>query len=480
LFVFVLFLLILRPIELRGGSDDTANTAAIMSMGRLGWLEMRVTTWQPRVISDFVFSVLLFHLPLWKLLNAAVLAALLWVVTRTAAYGDEVSARGRSFLTLGTSVCLGLFLIHPNVITSGSVWFTGSFYYLWPTAAMLLGLAPFLLGLYGNRLPYPRVLAPLCFIFSLCACQTEQAAAVQLGISALVLLWLAVKKAPIPGALIVQFAMIVVASAVFFYFDFTSTRVTAQPELALFPQFAQFGLLDKLMLGVNVYTTHLLHVSNIVFTVFLGFVGWLAFRRKGQGLSSEHRRFSVFKALVFLPALWALINTIPMPWGYTKSTSDALGGKPGALGFGDLSWLSYLYVTTPMTNSPSLGGVVLSIAALLCVLSPLYLLYRAFPDRVDRYLAIVFYLASFFSGILIGFSPSVWASESRPNYISNFILLLLLAMLLRSAMRPSTVALLPFDRSRGAIVALVVLAVFAVFVILLYFTTFATNSYWWY
>jgi len=469
-------------------------------MGKIGWVEMRAQTWQPRVLSDFAFAVLLFHLPVWKVLNAAMVATLLWVVTRTATYGwgewagvdagqvGNVVAARRAFLMFGVIVCLGLFLIHPNVITSGSVWFTGSFYYLWPTTAMLLGLAPFLLLLYGKALPYPSVLTPLCFIFSLCACQTEQAAAVQLGVAILLLLRQAVKRLPIPRVLIAQFVVIAAASAVFFYFDFTSTRVTQQPESRLFSEFAQFNLIDKLMLGVNVYTTHLLHVSNIIFTILLVFAGWLAFRHIGQTADGGHQTRLVARASMFLPALWALVNTLPLPWGYTQMTSQALAGKPGALGIGDFGWLGFLYSTSPMASSPSAGGVLLSVLALICALSPLYLLIRAFHDKRDQYLSVVLYLASLASGILIGFSPSVWASESRPNYISNVIMLLLLAMLVRTKLKPvgasDTATPAPgmslFLCPRCAIVSVCVLGAFAVYVIVLYFTTFATNAYWWY
>lgn len=504
--IFVLFLVMLQPIELRGGSDDTANVSLIISMGRLRWLEMRATTWQPRVLSDFASSVLLFRLPLWRVLNAAAMAILLWAVTQIAFFGRHASSADNTisatpwtsrkglayFLTIAVFVCLGVFLIHPNVITSGSVWVSGSFYYLWPTTAMMIGLMPFLLSLYDRPLPHPRAFAPVCFAFSLCACQTEQAAAVQLGVAALVLVWLRVRHGRIGRLLIAQFAVILVASAVFFYFDFTSVRVTAQPELSLFPAFANFSLIDKVMLGVNVYTTHLLHVSNIIFSVFLTAAGWMAFRRVGANTGNLKRGAGAWRLLLFLPAIWALVNTVPMPWGYTVMTSEQLGGTPGALGFGHAGWLSYLYSVKPMAASPSVGGVVLSVLALLCVLSPLYLLFRVFPDVRDRVLACILYLASFFSGILIGLSPSVWASESRPNYISNVLLLLLLAMLLRASLRsPDESAvpesgetaqprLLPFSHKWPAVVAALVLAIFVLYVIILYFSTFATNIYWWY
>jgi len=493
---FIIFLVLLLPIQLRGSSDDTAHIDEIMNMGIPAWIKMRAVTWQPRFASDLAFAILLFRLPLWKVLNAAVMSVLLWIVTRTAFYGDGVrpadqpeSARGAHarLTALAVFVCLFFFLVHPNVITSGSVWFTGSFYYLWPTTAMLLGLSPFLLALYGKRLPFPYVLTPICILFSLCACFIEQTAAVQIGVSFLVLLRFAVKRERVSPALFVHFILLLAASAVFFYLDFFSTRAHLA-ELPLFPEFANFSFMDKLLLGVNVYTTHLLHISNILFTALAAFSGWLAYRRSKHDAPRSRK---ALRFLFFLPAAWALVNALPLPWGYTKMTFEALGGRPGALGFGVPGWLGFLYDTRPMAASPAPGAVALAVLAVLCVLSLFYLLYKAFPATRDRFLACVLYLASFFAGILIGFSPSIWASESRPNFLPNFLLVLLLALLLRSSMKkpgpeardPAPAAALDgfsLRRSLPAKIFLGLLAVFAVYVWILYHTTFATNVYWWY
>jgi len=505
--VFVLFLIMLWPIQLRGGSDDTAQATAIYNMGRLKWLEMRMTTWQPRLVNDFAFSLFIFHLPAWKWINAAIMSLLLWIMTRWAFLGvrspqgltsagggtNVARAPGVGFLTLAVFTCLGWFMIHPNVITSGSVWFTGSFYYLWPTTAMLLGLTPFLLHLYDKRMPYPRVFVPLCVIFSVLAAFTEQTAAVQIGLVVLLLLRAKFVPQRIPRALYVHAIVLFAVGVAYFYFDFTSVRVKTGAELPLFPEFASYTFGDKLMLGINVYATHLLHISNIIFTVLLILAGWMAYRHLHHDTMNDKRRPFVLKLLVFLPAAWGLLNTVPAPWGYTDGTYSALSDAvPGAFGFGIHGWLAFLNHVPPISPSASFGTAVLGIVALLCVLSPFYLLFAAFSDTRDRFLACALYLASFLSGIIIGFSPSVWASESRPNYLSNFFLLLLLVMLVRSTMQgysmsPNKLATrqVSIDRhqsrtSAPMIVALVILTAFAAWVFVLYLLVFATNTYWWY
>ncbi|MCL2652250.1 MAG: hypothetical protein FWD63_00455 [Propionibacteriaceae bacterium] len=500
---FLAFWVLLLPIELRGASDDTAHISEIIQMGRIQWVITRAVTWQPRIASDIVFSVLGFHLSLWRVLNAAVMSIMLWIVTRIALFGDgsesatsagsvQVSRTATvRVLTLAVLACLIVFLIHPNVITSGSVWVTGSTGYLWPTAAMLIGLAPFALTLYGKQLPYHKVLVPVCIFFSLAGCFTEQTAAVQVGVVLLTLGYLVVTRQRVLRSLIVHGVFVFVASAAFFYLDFTSPRVTGGTELQFFPAFANFSLIDKLLLGVNVYANHLLHISNLLFTLLLAIVAWLAFRQARRGWKGKSAARLV-TPLAFLPALWALVNTLPLPWGYTKSASAVMGNTPGALGIGVHNWLDFLNTTPPMASGPLPSAVVLAVVAWLTVLSPFYLLWLAFSDKRDRFLAVMLYLASFLSGILIGFSPTVWASESRPNYLSNFLLLVILMMLIRASMRPSDAQYsvetskphllqeVPFVRPRLVLVFLAILLAFAVYAWVLYHTRFAANDYWWY
>jgi hypothetical protein len=469
---FAAFYALLLPIGLRGSSDDTAHIGEIEESGVLEWVKMRAATWQPRYLSDTAFALLLFRLPLWRVLNAAIMAVLLWTVCRVATLGGAVAGgaigtgggtgaegAGRKVALAAFTVLL-LFTIHPNVVTSGSVWYTGSFYYLWPTTAMLLGLMPFLCAAYGRALPFKIPLTAFCVLCSVCAAFVEQTMAVQIGLALLTLLFLLARKEKPALPLIGHFLLMLVIGAVFLWLDFRSTRVTGDEELQLFPAFADFSPLDKLVLGVNVYDTHLLFRSNILFLILALAAALLAFRN-----TKAKARF-----LLFLPAAWALANALPLRfWVYTKQTAEMLG-RPGALPFSQPQWMDYLYETAPVADTPTARGAVLAVLGLLCVLGVFYPLCRAFEDVRERFVAAALYLAAFVSGIIIGFSPTVWASESRPNFVSNFLLLILVVMCIRrAAPKPGTLAVL-----------LPALGAFAVFSWTLYHTVFATNVYWWY
>ena len=472
----VAFLLLLRPITLRGSSDDTAHLVDIQEMGVLQWVCLRAQTWQPRIVSDFAFATLIFNLRVWKVLNAGVMALLLWTITRTAMFGEEIPAdqvktSHKRFATLAVFVVPMLFLIHPNVIASGSIWYAGSFYYLWPLTAMLIGLAPFLLAFYGKQLPWRPALLPVCTVFGLIACFTEQAALVQCGTIALIFAWFFVKRERYPRYLVIPAALVLVTTIVFFYFDFTSVRMSQHPEIQYFPEFASFSFVDKLVLAVNVYTDHLLHVSNIIFSVLAISAGWVVY-------SLVKPR--ILGVVAFLPGLWVLVNTVARPFGYGPGGSEWIG-RPSAIGIGIADWLTYVDGNTPLTESPNPISVVLAVGGVLCALSLFGLLFHAFTTVRDRYFALALYLAAFLSGLLNGFSPSVWASGNRPYYISDILILLLIAMLMRSRMPGELSASQGFSlRAWPTRIALVILVLFACYMWYMYHTIFATNTYWWY
>ncbi|MDF2881858.1 MAG: hypothetical protein K0R54_2415, partial [Clostridiaceae bacterium] len=47
-------------------------------------------------------------------------------------------------------VCLSFFMIPISVTTRACSWFTGSFYYLWPTFFCLIAMSPFIYKIYNK------------------------------------------------------------------------------------------------------------------------------------------------------------------------------------------------------------------------------------------------------------------------------------------------------------------------------------------
>ena len=69
-FILCFFLslsVILMPRKLWIGSDDTVYQAQITEMGIFPWIWLRATTWQPRLLSDFLIALFNFNTFTWKI-----------------------------------------------------------------------------------------------------------------------------------------------------------------------------------------------------------------------------------------------------------------------------------------------------------------------------------------------------------------------------------------------------------------------------
>ena len=483
-FVFFLaFFALLQPIELLPGSDDTAHFEMLEKLGVGGWLAWRAGTWEPRLFSDFFYAIFINNLALWRLVNAIVAALLVFGVWRLSFGPDFLKGsqtRKNALLLAASLICLLFFFIFPNAVTSSSIWFTGSFNYLWPVTAMIFGLTPFLFFARGSD-PYPKkIWIPIGIFASLCAGFTLQTTLVSFGAAILIIVFCFAKKRKIPVCLIIHFAVITACAVYFVYGTLTSSRLLEGEEIALFPEFATFGLRDKLQLGIHVFDTHLLRSSSLLFFTLALVAGILAYTR----LKSMH---FCFRIVAFFPSFYILLNMLPMryilsgTWLYQGGSAQKIG-MPSAFDHDPSAWFDFLERVPPLGWGMEPRDLFMAAIALAAVLFMVYPLFFAFRQRRDGLIASLIYLASFSSGVIMGFSPTVFASGSRPFFLSNILLLLLCAMLVREGMTDEDPRISDGFHGRTKVSKLAVAAVslVAVYSFMLYKFVFASVFYWWY
>jgi len=482
--IFLVFYALLRPIGLLSGSDDTAHFEMLEKLGGLGWVLWRAEMWEPRLFSDLAYAIFIWRIEVWQVVNAIVAALLMFGLWR-ASFGpeclkiDEAKPRKNAPILASALICLLFFFIYPNAVTSSSIWFTGSFNYLWPVAALVFGLTPFIYFIRGND-PYPKkIWIPIGIFASLCAGFTLQTALVAFGVSLVIMAFCIVRKRKPAFWLIVHFAVIAACAVFFAVSTLTSARLTGGEELALFPQFASFDFKDKLLLGVHVYDLHLLRSSNLLFLTLALLAGYLAFLR----LKKLH---AVSGAIAFFPAFFILLNIIPFDkllsgaWNYTADYADTLGSST-AFGTEPAAIFDFLYRVPPLGMGEP-RDILMASLAFLAVIFMAYPIFFAFKKRVMGGLAALLYLASFLSGIIMGFSPTIFASGSRPFFLSNILILFLCAMLVREGMgnEDPSVADDFHGKTRRSKIIVAAIAIIAVYAIFLYAFVFASVYYWWY
>ena len=482
LIFFVLVFILLQPIILILSSDDGAHFEMLEKLGISGWVLWRAEEWQPRLFSDYFYAIFIQNIALWKFVNAVIAGLLVFGIWRTAcgpsSFEDyEDNTRRKNLVLIASLICVLFFLIYPNAVTSSVFWYTGSFNYLWPVTAMLFGLMPFIFLIKGES-PYPKkVWIPIGIFASICAGFNEQTTAVALGVSLLILIYCLIKKRKIPKLLFVHFAIIAICAIYFLYSVFFSSRLAGGSEIALFPEYAEFGLRHKLMLGVNVMTNHLLRSSSLLFFVFAMLAGILAaVRLKGKNI--------IVRMLSFLPAFYILLNIVPFrfvlsgTWNHPEKYTGILGVDSAFET--EPSWFDFLHRVIPLNWGPTERDTFMAILALIIVLLVLYPLFFAFKKISTRLLASLLYLAALASGAIMGFSPTVFASGSRPYFLANVILLLLCAMLLKEGLseKTSPVANDFTGATNRSKVFIGIISLIAVYSIFMYKFIFASSYYW--
>jgi hypothetical protein len=120
--------------------------------------------------------------------------------------------------------------------------------------------------------------------------------------------------------------------------------------------------------------------------------------------------------------------------------------------------------------------------ALSVVLFMFVTLFFAFEKKESRFLACLLYLAAFGSGIIMGYSPTVFASGSRPFFLANIILLMLCMMLISEGINHKNPNVSNAFKGKAIVSKLLIslVSLIAVYTAILYIFIYATEYYWWF
>jgi hypothetical protein len=112
----------------------------------------------------------------------------------------------------------------------------------------------------------------------------------------------------------------------------------------------------------------------------------------------------------------------------------------------------------------------------------LYPLFFAFKEMKNRLLAGLLYLSALASGVIMGFSPTVFASGSRPFFLANILMILLCILLIKEGIGYKESKLSDFFLGKTIIAKLAItsISLIALYSFFMYLFEFASIYYWWY
>ena len=358
--------------------DDIVYFGTLLD-GRSIWeiLAHRYATWSSRMAIEFVLIPLVQVPWLWKLLDIAVYTSI--PVLFYLLLNDR-----EENMTLKWQVCL-FALLYPFSDMSSAGWIATTTNYLWPLWCVLYLLLLLKKKRDGKKLRFWEGLAGIaaCIYGS----SQEQVAVIELVIFAMAWFYF-LKRKQGKQPLLAVFCLIDIVTMISILRCPGNAIRSAQEVEGRMPQFAHFSIWEKIYMGAaNVERIFLAQVNSIFLIVAIVFAALVYQKTK------NYRNTLIASMPLLVLAGYSVIRT-GHPW------FEKIFVVPGQTAGWDLSaaetWLPMLFL-------------LVTIAGILCAL------YFLFAEKMEVYGYLIVLLGvGFASGVVMGFSPTIYASSERP------------------------------------------------------------------
>lgn len=468
----IAFFLMICRIQFQDG-DDTYFQKKFAQYGIFPFLKQRYLTWSGRMSSELAIGLINFNLPLWKILNSCIAALLMLCISR---YATALVENKYNRKIINIIICCAFFTIYPYTVTSGMVWFTGSFFYLWPATALLCALLPFYYALIGKHTIH-KVTYLLYFIATAYCCYIEQPLAIFAVFGLLTLIYLKIYKIQISHKLIGQYVFGLFNIIIYAFAP--GTRVRAGEELHWYPNYSMLTPIDKLFQAVNWTNKHYITASNLLFlllTLLIFIVCYIKFKNSSR----------ILLFFISIPLLFLILRIVPFNILFSRSANfqNSTTTNPYQFGISNESTINvqdpidklFYNCTTanPGNFNTGVKSLLPSIVCLSVILFIACLLFVAFKENSLKFVSVILYFAALVSGYILAFSPTIFASGSRIFFVGDILILLIIALLTRELL----IIVPDIVQKRLFKVAVYVMVAFAGIMFFTYIGTYVNRILW--
>lgn len=410
--VEILFLVFVTAIHIpmKFYGDDWAFYEMSETTPFFSFMKERYMTWSSRLFIEAVLYFMIKAPVLWKLTDIVIY----WAAARI--FADIFLEKDSEW------VAFLLFLIYPFYELYSAGFMATIVNYLWPSVFALAGIYPVIYflkngrdvsmtALAGNQKDLHPVIQLLCMIAVVFAANLEQYAVILLCVYS-VFIFVSFYRWNIPWKNLLYFLITEGLILLEFLFILTcpGNQMRKVSEIqSWFPDFQQLTVLDKIQLGFS-STMKGIFMDDIWLTVLLVWLCILLFlhQKKEQGGFMDACRFHKKKICrsisIYFPAVLLCICALEeyiLPFSIT--------------GIEEIQQYGYFRVSSATTGKDLLP-VILLLTALVCILCSFWLLLQT----KEFIVCAGVFLLGFASRMIMGFSPTIWASDNRTFTPFNF------------------------------------------------------------
>lgn len=415
---FIVLLLLHLPLR-TGWGDDVFFAQESMPLG--AFLTDRYRTWTSRVLIEAGIKLLTAWPEwVWKILNILMVLLLVWITADLFGIADKGAGSPKKaqilfFFMLG---CL------PALSLCDAGWIATTMNYLWPMTLGLVAMRPLKHWIRGEKCPvweYP--VCPICMIF---AANVEQGAAILFGVYLLCGIYISQKRGRLSSFYYVL--LFCVAVSILFILTTPGNAIRFAKETNhWFPGFDELNLYEKVLMGfidsMNYYASAGGgERTNFIFALLAGIL-LAGILQRDRTKKPAFKRALAFVPFLFYWGIGQMGNSLLQVNAFKKGGHVVgLFGKnrclsTGAGAFDYLGWISYSRKMVLLQAAIYLGLVV-------CVVLTICFIHGKSMETV---LELVILGGGLCSRVMMGFSPTIYASGERTSlYCSVAVLIVCL------------------------------------------------------
>lgn len=373
------------------------------------WLSQRYQTVSGRTVSEFLMMIFLEINPIfWKIFASVSFIFIAWFLQKlSGVFSGNLTQKQKNIFC-----CCVPFFVFIGALNSGAFWFAGSFTFLFPFTAFLLSVAPLTFEYF--EIKYNKVILNILSAFaSLLACSQEQTAALTI----VFLLVLFVADAMKRNLKIYHAPPFIfgVASAVWL---FTSPGMTGRIEMesGSFARFNEMNLFEKILCGFSNYFGYSFFMSLIVTGVF----AVLIFMTVSSLYNGKKEKVFAKIFVVFFVTVCGGLNVVYI--ALNRTIPDKGFEKLFKSGDYDL-----------------INIITLALCFALLLLFAVMLVLIIKKNSKLGFTVSLLFAAAVCSGVVMGFSSSIYASGQRVFFFTDMLTLFASAVLISSCKDKKTV-----------------------------------------
>jgi len=373
----IFYAIMFQHLSLRGANDDVFFSKALESRGLVDFLLYRYDTWSGRVTLEGLLTATIGIETFWKIIIPTSFIVLVCSISKLAT--NSVGF----YTTISAAVIL---LLTPRMINEDSFfWVTGAYNYIIPFSLAIYSLSVF------SSMKRGVINSTLSILALLIASFSEQSAIFLLLIS---ILMLALKKVRLSWYSIIYILVLTICSLIMFSAPGNSLRFAAESATWM-PGFREYSILTKVMFGIDrLASTYSMPYNIPIFCLS----AVLIYLNRGRKLGFLHLAscFVIFTYMVL-------------------SLITSLSGHGLSRFF--FNWLSPDLLYPWPEKFSSLSGwanMLFTMIYSVCIMFNSALLIRGLDRTSVPLIAISCGMASV---VMIGFSPTVYASYFRVAYL---------------------------------------------------------------